>query len=155
MAEMAMGVHDNTVEIVGEIVAAYVSHNALSAADLPKLIADVFGAVKDLGTPPAPEPAAQPTPAVSIRRSITPDYLVCLDDGKKFKSLRRHLAALGMTPEQYREKWGLPADYPMVAPNYSSTRSAMAKSFGLGRKAAAELQAPVKRAGTRKAKSQA
>lgn len=156
MAEMAMGVHDNTVEIVGEIVAAYVSHNALSAADLPRLIAEVFTAVKNLGAPAAPEPAAQPTPAVSIRKSITPDYLICLDDGKKFKSLRRHLAALGMTPEQYREKWGLPADYPMVAPNYSSTRSAMAKSFGLGRKAAAaELPAPAKRAPRGKAKTQA
>ncbi|HTJ58253.1 MAG TPA: MucR family transcriptional regulator [Devosiaceae bacterium] len=156
MAEMPIGVHDNTVEIVGEIVAAYVSHNALSATDLPRLITDVFSAIKDLGTPVAPEPAVQPTPAVSVRKSITPDYLICLDDGKKFKSLRRHLAALGMTPEQYREKWGLPPDYPMVAPNYSSTRSAMAKSFGLGRKAAeAEASVPAKRAPRRKAKTQA
>lgn len=98
--------------------------------------------VEDLGTPlqwtcaepEEPEQLAPPTPAVSIRKSITPDYLVCLDDGKKLKTLKKHLAVLGMTPDAYRAKWGLPADYPMVAPNYSLRRSEMAKGIGLGKR---------------------
>ena len=124
------------IELSSEIVAAYVGHNALSAADLPKLIAEVYTALKALGSSPV-ESASEPAkPAVAIRRSITPDYLICLEDGKKFKSLKRHLMTqYGLSPQQYREKWGLPPDYPMVAPNYSATRSALAKSSGLGRKA--------------------
>ena len=126
---------DAMIEIAGEIVAAYVSNNALSAVDLPKLIAEVYTAVKGLGEVKVLPPVEELKPAVSARRSITPDYLICLDDGKKFKSMKRHLASLGMTPEQYRAKWGLPIDYPMVAPNYSETRSQLARSNGLGRKA--------------------
>ena len=122
------------LEMTAEIVAAYVSHNALSAPDIGKLIADVYSAMSgtSASAQPAPEPAQ--VPAVSIRKSVTPDYLVCLEDGKKFKTLRRHLQQLGLTPEQYRAKWKLPLDYPMVAPNYSAKRSDLARSLGLGRK---------------------
>ena len=124
------------IELSSEIVAAYVGHNALSAADLPKLIAEVYSALKALGTAAAVPESEQAKPAVPVRRSITPDYLICLDDGKKFKSLKRHLMTHHqLTPQQYREKWGLPVDYPMVAPNYSATRSSLAKTSGLGRKA--------------------
>ena len=123
------------VELSSEIVAAYVGHNALSTSDLPKLIADVYTALKSLGTSQPAAAAEQQKPAVPVRRSITPDYLICLDDGKKFKSLKRHLMTHhNLTPQQYREKWGLPPDYPMVAPNYSATRSSLAKNSGLGRK---------------------
>ncbi len=124
------------VEIAVEIVSAYVGNNALNATDLPKLIADVHGALVRLNAP-APVEAVEPLrPAVPIRKSITPDFLICIEDGKKFKSLKRHLAQLGLTPAEYREKWGLPSDYPMVAPNYSATRSALAHAHGLGRKPA-------------------
>ncbi len=136
----------NPIELTAAIVAAFVANNSLRPADLPALIETVHAALTQLGTGPvveAPPPAETKQPAVSIRKSITPDYLVCLDDGKKFKSLRRHLATLGMTPEQYREKWGLPADYPMVAPNYAAQRSEMAKRMGLGQVRA--NAAPVKR----------
>jgi len=136
------------VEIAGAIVAAYVSKNAISPADLPKLITDVYQAITGLGQAPAEVPEIELKPMVSVRRSITPDYLICLDDGKRFKSLKRHLATLGMTPEQYRTKWQLPHDYPMVAPNYSETRSALALSNRLGRKAAPALPAKKKRADT-------
>lgn len=124
------------IELSSEIVAAYVGHNALSAGDLPKLIADVYGALKGLGSAAAPADAEPPKPAVTVRRSITPDHLICLEDGKKFKSLKRHLMTHHeLTPQQYRDKWNLPIDYPMVAPNYSATRSSLAKTSGLGRKA--------------------
>src|SRR5271165_4335179 len=103
------------VSLSAEVVAAYVSHNSITPSGLPALIEAVHGALTNLGgVTAAPEP--QPlVPAISIRKSITPDYLICLDDGKKFKSLRRHIGALGMTPDQYRRKWGLPENYPMVA----------------------------------------
>jgi predicted transcriptional regulator len=123
------------VELSADIVSAYVGHNALSVADLPKLIAEVHGALKNLKSNGAAAPQ-ELKPAVPIRKSIAPDYLICLEDGKKFKSLKRHLRThYDLSPEQYREKWGLPADYPMVAPNYSETRSRLAKDNGLGRKA--------------------
>jgi predicted transcriptional regulator len=126
------------LDITGEIVSAYVSKNAMTTIDVPKFIADVHAALKGLGEIAAvPVVPNRPVPSVPIRRSVTPEYLICLDDGKPFKSMKRHLAQLGMTPDEYREKWGLPWDYPMVAPNYSATRSQMAKSNGLGRKAAA------------------
>jgi predicted transcriptional regulator len=129
------------IELSSEIVAAYVGHNALSAADLPKLIADVYTALRGLGSSAAPAESEPLRPAVTVRRSITPDYLVCLEDGKKFKSLKRHLMTHHqLTPQQYRDKWNLPVDYPMVAPNYSATRSSLAKTSGLGRK-----QAPAKK----------
>ena len=122
------------IELSGEIVSAYVGHNSVSVADLPKLIADVHAALQRLTIQAVPEASLSPTPAVSIRKSVTPDFIVCLDDGKKFKSMKRHLSQLGMTPDQYRSKWGLPSNYPMVAPSYSATRSALAKTAGLGRK---------------------
>lgn len=121
------------IGLSGEIVSSYVSHNSVGVADLPRLIADVHQALRGLSAPDTPE-AGLPVPAVSVRKSITPEFLVCLDDGKKFKSMKRHLWQLGMTPDEYRSKWGLPHDYPMVAANYSATRSALAKSIGLGRK---------------------
>jgi predicted transcriptional regulator len=128
---------NDLIDLTGDIVCAYVSHNAMSITDLPRLINDVHGALKGLrGAAPA-EPVEELKPAVSVRKSIAPDYIVCLEDGKKFKSLKRHLRThYNLSPEEYREKWGLPADYPMVAPNYSATRSRLAKDNGLGRKAA-------------------
>ena len=134
MADMAEPAHDLAIEIAGEIVAAYVSKNALSSTDLPKLIQEVYVAIRGLGGVTEPVEIEELKPAVTVRKSITPDYLICLDDGKKFKSLKRHLAALGITPEHYRAKWTLSHDYPMVAPNYSATRSALARTNGLGRK---------------------
>ena len=127
------------IELATKVVAAFVAHNSLPLAELPSLIQAVHGSVKRCADGmAAPESLAQKpeakAPAVSIRKSITPDYLICLDDGKRFKSLRRHLSVLGLTPEQYREKWGLAADYPMVAPNYAAQRSALAKQIGLGQK---------------------
>lgn len=120
---------------VTEIVSAYVSRNPVSTADLPALIADTHRALRSLHATEVVAVVEELTPAVSVRKSVTPDYIVCLDDGKKFKSLKRHLSVLGMTPDEYRAKWGLPRDYPMVAPNYAATRSALAKTNGLGRKA--------------------
>ena len=117
-----------------EIVAAFVSNNPLPKGELPSLILAVHTAVVRLAAEPQSVPLQfeVKTPAVPIRRSITPDFLICLDDGKRFKSLRRHLSGHAMTPEQYREKWNLPSDYPMVAPNYAAQRSALAKQIGLG-----------------------
>lgn len=127
--------YDKTIELSASIVSAYVSHNALSAADLPKLIAQVHGALNGLAGPVAVEAAPELKPAVSPKKSITPDYLICLEDGKKFKSLKRHLRVeYDMSTDEYRAKWGLAPDYPMVAPNYSEARSRLAKSIGLGRK---------------------
>ncbi|MDO8360294.1 MAG: MucR family transcriptional regulator [Devosia sp.] len=123
------------IQLSGEIVQAYVSHNSVSTTDMPKLIADVHAALQRLASPTTAEAPSSPIPAVSIRKSVTPEFIVCLEDGKKFKSMKRHLSQLGMTPDEYRSKWGLPPDYPMVAPNYSATRSALAKSAGLGRRA--------------------
>jgi predicted transcriptional regulator len=122
------------VDLCTDIVSAYVSNNSVSQTDLAKLITDVYGALSGLSGQQMPAAEAR-KPAVSIKRSVTPDYIVCLEDGKKFKSLKRHLSThFDMTPEQYREKWGLPPDYPMVAPNYAAARSALAKKMGLGRK---------------------
>ena len=125
----------NAIELATEIVAAFVANNSLPIVELPALIHSVHGALARLASGPvntAPLVEKQ-EPAVSVRKSLTPDFLVCLDDGKKFKSLRRHLATLGMTPDQYRTKWSLPSDYPMVAPNYAAARSELAKQLGLGR----------------------
>ncbi|MGO9429466.1 MucR family transcriptional regulator [Rhodoblastus sp.] len=123
-----------SIELAAEIMAAFVANNSLPIAELPALIQSTHAALERLASGPldtAPQ-VEKKEPAVSIRKSITPDFLVCLDDGKKFKSLRRHLATLGMSPDQYREKWGLPPDYPMVAPNYAAARSQLAKQSGLG-----------------------
>ncbi len=133
MSEMEGAAQFNAMELTADIVAAFVSHNSLPVAELPGLIASVDAALRGLVSRlPADAETEKPTPAVPIKKSITPDYLVCLDDGKKFKSLRRHLAGLGMTPDEYRAKWGLPSDYPMVAANYAAKRSDLAKSMGLG-----------------------
>ncbi|RCS25694.1 MucR family transcriptional regulator [Phyllobacterium salinisoli] len=129
----------NTTEIIEfttEIITAYVSNNSVPSAELPALIAQIHASLSGLMEEAAPAPAEKPTPAVSIKKSITDDYLICLEDGKKFKSLKRHLMThYGLTPEDYRAKWDLPTDYPMVAPNYAATRSDLAKRMGLGRKA--------------------
>jgi len=118
-----------------DIVAAYVSNNSVPSAQVPDVINTVYGSLTALNGEMPAEDGEQPKPAVSIRRSITPEYLVCLEDGKQLKMLKRHLrAAYGMTPDEYRAKWGLPTDYPMVAPNYAKKRSAFAKKIGLGRK---------------------
>jgi predicted transcriptional regulator len=120
-------------QITAEIVSAYVSHNAVQPTAVPQLLQNVFQALGSIAAPKA-EVAEQQQPAIPIRKSVTPDFIVCLEDGKQFKSLKRHLQAVyGMTPEQYRRKWALPKAYPMVAPNYAATRSALAKSIGLGR----------------------
>ena len=144
----------NASELTSDIVAAFVSNNALPIADLPALIHSVHAALAQLASGPvnSAPPAEKQEPAVSIRKSITPDYLVCLDDGKKFKSLRRHLRGLGLTPDEYRAKWSLPGDYPMVAPNYAAVRSEMAKRIGLGqmRKTAAPRQKPSTAAPTKR-----
>ena len=122
------------IELATEIMAAFVANNAVPRADLPALFEGLHSALKRLadGGEVAPAAIDPPTPAVSIRKSVTPDYLICLEDGKRFKSLRRHLTMLGMTPEQYRTKWNLPSTYPMVAPNYTAQRSAFAKNMGFG-----------------------
>ncbi|GAB5468839.1 MAG: MucR family transcriptional regulator [Rhodospirillales bacterium] len=123
------------LDLTTNIVAAHVSHNSVSAQDLPNLIRDVYQSLATVGEPKEVEPE-RPTPAVPIKRSITPDYLICLEDGKKLKMLKRHLkTAYDMSPEQYRERWGLQSDYPMVAPNYAKQRSQLAKEIGLGTKA--------------------
>ncbi|ODT71342.1 MAG: MucR family transcriptional regulator [Pelagibacterium sp. SCN 63-23] len=124
------------VELSTEIVSAYVSHNAVSPTDLPRLISEVHNALLGLRNETTVAPVEELKPAVPVRKSIAPDYIICLEDGKKFKSLKRHLRThYNLSPEEYREKWGLPADYPMVAPSYSATRSKLAKDNGLGRKA--------------------
>lgn len=124
------------IELSTDIVSAYVSHNSVSPTDLPRLIADVHNALKALQSNEAPAPVEELKPAVPVRKSVAADYIICLEDGKKFKSLKRHLRThYNLSPEEYREKWGLPADYPMVAPSYSATRSKLAKDNGLGRKA--------------------
>jgi predicted transcriptional regulator len=121
------------IELTAGIVSAYVSHNAVAAADISSLIKDVHAALLRLMNG-QPEVAGEaPKPAVAVKKSVTPDYIYCLEDGKKFKSLKRHLRTqYNMTPEHYREKWGLPPEYPMVAPNYAQARSQLAKQMGLG-----------------------
>ena len=122
------------IELTAEIVAAYVSNNSVAANDLPNVISQVYAALGGT-TMSVEEVAEKQKPAVTVRRSIQNDYLICLEDGQKYKSLKRHLMTHhGLTPEQYREKWELPADYPMVAPAYAEARSRLAKEMGLGQK---------------------
>ena len=125
---------DTLLTLTADIVAAHVSNNSVAVNDLPNLIQNVHGALAGIaGASSAPE--ARPEPKVSIRSSIKPDYIVCLEDGKRMKMLKRHLMThYQMTPDQYRQKWGLSSDYPMVAPNYAEQRRALAKSIGLGTK---------------------
>ena len=124
-----------SLEHAANIVSSFVANNSVRASDLAGLIESVHAALEKLSAAPA-EPVPEPVqvPAVSVRKSLAHDYLICLEDGKKFKSMKRHLSKLGMTPEQYRAKWGLASDYPMVAPAYAAQRSEMAKRIGLGRK---------------------
>jgi predicted transcriptional regulator len=151
----------NYIELCADIVSAYVSNNSAPAADLPSLLNSVYAALTKTTQVQKEEPKAELVPAVSVRKSVTPDYIICLEDGKKFKSLKRHLrSTYDMTPEQYRAKWNLPADYPMVAPNYAKARSELAKTMGLGQQrkrgsakveAAPEEAAPAKGRRTKKA----
>ncbi|MCV3208189.1 MucR family transcriptional regulator [Mesorhizobium sp. YC-39] len=137
------------LELTAHIVSAYVEKNRLPASGLGDLIASVSASIGGLGQPAIPAPVPL-TPAVNPKKSVTPDFIICLEDGKKFKSLKRHIGVhFGLTPDAYRTKWGLPSDYPMVAPNYAASRSQLAKAIGLGRKAAPP--APVKKARKSKA----
>ena len=131
-----MSEQNNSAELLkltAEIVAAHISNNSLQAAELPQLISQVHASLSDTGKAASKE--ERPAPAVSIKKSVMPDFIVCLEDGKKLKMLKRHLkTSYDLTPKQYRERWGLPADYPMVAPNYAKRRSALAKEIGLGKR---------------------
>ena len=121
------------IQMTSDVVAAYVSNNPVQANDLPNVIERVHATIRDLSVAPVEQAPKDIAPAVSVRKSITPDYLICLEDGKRFKSLKRHLRSkYNLSPEEYREKWGLPSDYPMVAPNYAKQRSELAKKMGLG-----------------------
>ena len=125
------------LQMASTIVAAYVANNTVPPAELPKLLSDTYRALQSIaaGAETSTEAPAALKPAVNIKKSVTPEYIVCLEDGKKFKSLKRHLRShYNLSPEQYREKWGLPADYPMVAPNYATTRSNLARRMGLGKR---------------------
>ena len=138
MSETTLGAGPNLlVELTADIVAAYVGNHVVPVSELPSLIADVHAALNNTTQPAAaveaPVVAEKPKPPVPVKKSVQPDYIICLEDGQKFKSLKRHLRTqYNMTPEEYREKWGLPADYPMVAPNYAKARSQLAKDMGLG-----------------------
>ncbi len=157
------GVSQHRLETTVSLVAAYVSNNSIRAADLASLIETVYGTLGHL-TPPKAEPIEEVplTPAVPIKKSITPDYLICLEDGKKFRSLKRHLGTVfNLSPDQYRAKWGLARDYPMVAPAYSAVRSKLARDIGLGRPATSaaksvvapeKVSEPLRRAKTPRAK---
>ena len=135
------GYEHDLIELSTDIVSAYVSHNSVSVTDLPKLIAEVHGALRALQTNEVVVPVEELKPAVPVRKSVAADYIICLEDGKKFKSLKRHLRThYNLAPEEYRETWGLAPEYPMVAPNYSATRSRLAKDNGLGRKAAVKAR---------------
>ena len=123
----------NYIELAADIVSAYVSNNSVPASDLPGLINEVHSALLRVTTGTAPAPVEALRPAIPVKKSVTNDFIICLEDGKKFKSLKRHLRTqYTMSPEEYREKWGLPPDYPMVAPAYAKARSALAKQMGLG-----------------------
>ena len=131
------------LSLTAEIVASFASNNAVAAGDLPAVIGSVFQALRSVGQGEAEKPAEAPVPAVPIKKSIGTDFLVCLEDGKEMKTLKRYLAArYNLTPREYRQRWGLPRDYPMVAPAYAARRSEMAKQIGLGRKSAAAAPPP-------------
>ncbi|WP_184772923.1 MucR family transcriptional regulator [Aminobacter carboxidus] len=137
MTEENAQANADVLGMTADIVAAYVRNNPLPASELGRIIAETFVAVSKLQTAPGPQPEETRAPAVPIKKSVTPDFIICLEDGRKFKSLKRHIGThYDLTPDEYRAKWGLPADYPMVAPNYAAARSQLAKASGLGRKAA-------------------
>ena len=145
------------VELTSKIVAAYVEKNAVTIAELPSLIRSVHGALVATASPGAkPADPEKLVPFISVKKSVTPDYIVCLEDGKQLKMLKRHLNTVyGLSPDEYRAKWGLPADYPMVAPTYAATRSALAKSSGLGQRPAPVAEPVVARKPGRPKKSAA
>ncbi|MFD2234266.1 MucR family transcriptional regulator [Phaeospirillum tilakii] len=126
---------DDLLRMAVDVVAAYVGKNPIPAGQLPDLINTVYGSLSSLDSAPAETKPEAPKPAIPVKRSVTPDYIICLEDGKKLKMLKRHLrTTYNITPDEYRAKWGLPPDYPMVAPNYAAQRSDFAKKIGLGRK---------------------
>jgi len=136
----------NFVELTADIVSAYVSNNSVPSADLSMLLNSVYAALTKTAQGQSPEPKTQLVPSVSVKKSLTPDFIICLEDGKKFKSLKRHLrTTYDLSPKQYRAKWRLPSDYPMVAPNYAKSRSELAKTMGLGqhRKKAKAADTPI------------
>lgn len=131
--ESGTGMSTDYIELAADIVSAFVSNNSVPVTELPMLITSVHATLGRLSGNAHEEKAEPLTPAISIKRSVTPDFIICLEDGKKFKSLKRHLRTrYSMTPEQYRAKWNLPSDYPMVAPNYAAARSELARNMGLG-----------------------
>ena len=130
---MEQGVSSNLIELSVDITVAYLASHAVPVKQVPEIIAAIYQAVCEASDGAAPPPPVHQEPAVPIRKSVTAEYIVCLEDGRKYKSIKRHIMAkYGMTPADYRAKWGLPADYPMVAPGYSAMRSALAKELGLG-----------------------
>lgn len=141
MTDLTTITENEVINLTIDVVSAYVSHNPVPVSELPGLIADVHAAINGLRATPQLEVQEKALPAVPARKSVTPDFLICLEDGKKFKSLKRHLATHhNLTPDEYRQKWNLPADYPMVSPSYSNERSVMAKTMGLGRKHASSKE---------------
>ena len=137
---------DDLLRMVTDVVAAYVAKNPITATQLPDLINTVYGSLSSLEGGPTEAKSEAQKPAIAVKKSVTPDYIICLEDGKKLKMLKRHLrTTYNMTPDKYRAKWGLPTDYPMVAPNYAAQRSDFAKKIGLGRKAAEVEEKPVRR----------
>ena len=140
--------HD-ILDLTADIISAYVGNNPLPQSTLPDLIGQVHQSLKTLANGGKAEPAVELVPAVPIKKSVTPDYIISLEDGRKFKSMKRYLGLKGMTPAEYRQKWGLPRDYPMVAPNYAAARSELAKTLGLGRKPEAPKAAKSKRGAKR------
>ena len=134
------------IGLTADVVSAYVGNNSVQAADIPALIQSVHAALSGVSAGGTEEPIVELKPAVPLKKSVTPDFIICLEDGKQFKSLKRHLATkYDMTPEGYRTKWGLPADYPMVAPNYAAARSELARKMGLGQQRSAANAASAKR----------
>ena len=132
---------DVVLEMTAEVVCAYIGNNNISRDDLPSLIGDIYSAFSAAKGSSSGAAAAKPKPAVPVKKSLHNDYIICLEDGKKFKSLKRHLRShFDMSPEEYREKWGLPADYPMVAPAYAKARSRLAREMGLGRKPGTKIK---------------
>ncbi|MEZ5707983.1 MAG: MucR family transcriptional regulator [Blastomonas sp.] len=135
MSDIDNDMHETLITLTVDIVAAHVSNNSVAVADIPQLIENVHSSLAGLVPQAVVLSDVRPEPAVSVRSSVKPDYIVCLEDGKKLKMLKRHLMThYNMTPEEYRARWGLPSDYPMVAPNYAQTRRDLAKKIGLGRK---------------------
>jgi predicted transcriptional regulator len=139
--------HGHILRLVTDVISNYLKKNPVPASELPAVINSVYAALSGPQAAPAPAPEVRPEPAVAVKRSITPDYIICLEDGKKLKMLKRHLAtAYGLTPDEYRQRWNLAADYPMVAPNYAAQRSTLAKQIGLGsRSRTAPPPKPVRR----------